>query len=136
MRPDWKVGDRLEERELPSVDRLSLIRYAGASGDYNPIHTIDEEATRAGLPGIIQHGMLTMGQVGALFSPYLEQGFVEHFHTRFSGMLFLGDTLRIGGKVTAAERVGDRERFSFDLYAKTQDGRSIARCTLRFVVFD
>src|SRR5215211_7840188 len=104
--PGWNVGDILEEKEFPEVARLALIRYAGASGDYNPIHTIDEEAQRAGLPGVIQHGMLTMAQMGLLLSPYLDRGFVEEFQTRFVGMLFLGDKLRIGGKVARVQQDG------------------------------
>jgi acyl dehydratase len=132
-RPTWKAGDELEPTLLPPVDRLTLIKYAGASGDYNPIHTIDAAAEAAGLSGIIQHGMLTMAEVGVLFSPYLADGFVEHFHTRFVGMVFIGDQLRITGKVTGAEASEDVERYSFDLFVKTLDGRSIARSTLRFV---
>jgi acyl dehydratase len=131
--PGWEIGQLLEERELPEVARLPLIRYAGASGDYNPIHTIDEEAHRAGLPGVIQHGMLTMAQRGSLLSPHLEHGFIEHFQTRFVGMLFLGDRLRIGGKVTRAEKDGTNERFYFDLFARTSDGRTVAKGSIRFL---
>lgn len=130
--PPWQVGDALEELELPEVTRLSLIKYAGASGDYNPIHTIDEEAEKAGLPGIIQHGMLTMAQMGRLLSPYLDRGFVEHFDTRFRDMLFLGETLRIGGEVTDVEEGADGPLYSFDLYARTAEDRTIATGSLRF----
>lgn len=66
-----KPGDSLESMELPPVSRLDLIKYAGASGDFNPIHTIDEAAEKAGLPGIIAHGMWTMGNLGKLFTPYV-----------------------------------------------------------------
>lgn len=130
--PSWQVGDTLEERQLPEVSRLALIKYARASGDYNPIHTIDEEAEKAGLPGIIQHGMLTMAQMGLLFSPYLDGGFVERFHTRFRDMVFLGDVLRIGGEVTDVESSPDGDRYAFDIYAKTADDRTVATGTLRF----
>jgi len=128
----WTVGDRLEERELPPVDRMALVRYAGASGDFNPIHIVDEEAKRTGLPGIIQHGMLTMAQMGTLVSPYLANGFVEHFQTRFVGMLFLGERLTIGGEVTAVEAHADDQTITFDLHARTHEGRQIAKGTLRF----
>lgn len=133
-RPDWEVGDRLDELELPEVTRLSLIKYAGASGDYNPIHTIDEEAEKAGLPGIIQHGMLTMAQMGRLLTPYYEHGFIEEFSTRFKGMVFLGDRLRIGAEVTEVEDVdGDGRRYTFDVRARTvEEERTVAAGTLRF----
>ena len=73
-RPAWKVGDELKVQTLPPITRLQLIKYAGASGDFNPIHTIDAAAEEAGLPGIIAHGMLTLATMGLLFSPYLEDG--------------------------------------------------------------
>jgi acyl dehydratase len=128
----WTVGDSLEERRLPPVDRMALVRYAGASGDFNPIHVVDEEAKRTGLPGIIQHGMLTMAQMGTLLSPFLAEGFIEHFQTRFVGMLFLDEQLVIGGQVTAVEGVESGQSISFDVFARTEEGRQIAKGTLRF----
>lgn len=72
---ELEQGQSLEEVTLEPVTRLDLIKYAGASGDFNPIHTIDEEAAKAGLPGIIAHGMWTMGKQAKLFTPYCEEGF-------------------------------------------------------------
>src|SRR5699024_3914412 len=80
-------GDNLEEVQLSPVSRLDLIKYAGASGDFNPIHTIDEEAEKAGLPGIIEHGMWTMGNLAKLFTPYYAEGFIKRYQIRFSGKL-------------------------------------------------
>jgi acyl dehydratase len=54
------VGDVVAER-VTDISRDSLVRYAGASGDFNPIHYRDDVATSVGLPGVIAHGMLTMG---------------------------------------------------------------------------
>jgi acyl dehydratase len=54
------VGDVVAERSV-ELSRDSLVRYAGASGDFNPIHYRDDVATSVGLPGVIAHGMLTMG---------------------------------------------------------------------------
>jgi acyl dehydratase len=54
------VGDIVAERSFP-LTRDSLVRYAGASGDFNPIHYRDDVATSVGLPGVLAHGMLTMG---------------------------------------------------------------------------
>jgi acyl dehydratase len=54
------VGDIVAER-VTAISRDSLVRYAGASGDFNPIHYRDDVATSVGLPGVIAHGMLTMG---------------------------------------------------------------------------
>ncbi len=119
--PDWKVGDMLEEKTLPPVTRLQLIKYAGASGDFNPIHTIDEAAAAAGLPGVIAHGMLTAAVMGSLLSPYLGVGFVRELYTRFSGMVFVGDELRVGGEVSGIEEAEQGRLFSFDAYVRRRE---------------
>jgi acyl dehydratase len=54
------VGDVVAQRAYP-LSRDSLVRYAGASGDFNPIHYRDDVAADVGLPGVLAHGMLTMG---------------------------------------------------------------------------
>ena len=97
------MGDELEERTPRPSTATRLRKYAGASGDPNPIHLSDEAAATAGLPGVIAHGMLTVATMGLLFSPYLEHGHVKTFRSRFSGMVFLGDVLRVGGRATGVE---------------------------------
>lgn len=129
----WSLGDSLEPLDLPPVTRLDLVKYAGASGDYNPIHTIPEEAAKAGLPGVIQHGMLTMAQMARLFSPWLGAGVLERFQTRFRGMLFPGERLRIGGEVTGVEASDEGgQRYLFDVTAETSEGRTIATGSATF----
>ncbi|WP_101842886.1 MaoC/PaaZ C-terminal domain-containing protein [Halobacillus sp. Marseille-P3879] len=97
---ELRIGESLAEVTLSPVTRLDLIKYAGASGDYNPIHTIDEEAEKAGLPGIIAHGMWTMGNLAKLFTPYYEEAFIQDYSIRFKGMVFLEDVLTLQAEVT------------------------------------
>jgi acyl dehydratase len=134
VKPTWSVGDELESRTLPPVTRLQLIKYAGASGDYNPIHTIDEAAKEAGLPGIIAHGMLTAATMSLLFSPYLEHGYVKEFQARFSGMVYLGDELTVSGRVTGAEETEEGCLYAFDVHAKKGED-TVASGTVGFLVF-
>jgi acyl dehydratase len=138
---NWKVGDELEEVELEPITRLDLIKYAGASGDYNPIHTVDESAREEGLPGIIAHGMFTAATMGNLFSPYLERGYVGSLGARFVGMVRLGDILRVGGVVTsvtsAPEPSGpDSEPrvYGFEVYART-GSETVVTGTAEFVYY-
>ncbi|WP_454296127.1 MaoC/PaaZ C-terminal domain-containing protein [Salana multivorans] len=65
------VGDSVLEREI-EVSRDRLVRYASASGDFNPIHYNDAFAESVGLPGVIAHGMLTMGLAGGALTDWLE----------------------------------------------------------------
>lgn len=132
-RPSWGVGDELEERALPPVTRLRLIKYAGASGDYNPIHTVDEAACEAGLPGVIAHGMLTAATMALPFSPYLEHGHVKSLTSRFFGPVFVGDALRVGGRATAVEPSEEGALYTFEVYAK-KDEETVASGTLGFLV--
>ena len=133
--PSWSLGHELEERTLPPVDRMRLIKYAGASGDFNPIHLVDEAAEEAGLPGIIAHGMLTVATMGLLFSPYLEHGYVKGFRSRFSGMVFLGDVLRVGGRVNGVEEVETGRLYVFEVYALREED-TVASGSVDFLVYD
>ena len=133
-KPAWSVGDALEERTLPPVTRLQLIKYAGASGDYNPIHTIDEAAEEAGLPGVIAHGMLTAATMGLLFSPYLEHGYVKELKARFSGMVYVGDEITIGGHVSEREDSEEGCVYTFEVHASNGES-TVASGTVGFLVF-
>jgi acyl dehydratase len=133
-RPAWKVGDELKVQTLPPITRLQLIKYAGASGDFNPIHTIDAAAEEAGLPGIIAHGMLTLATMGLLFSPYMEDGYVKELKARFSGMVFLGDELSIGGRVLDAVDYDEGSLYTFEVSARKGED-VVASGTVGFVVF-
>jgi len=75
----YQVGDLLPVRTF-RVTRADLIRYAGASGDFNPIHWSDRTATKVGLPGVIAHGMLTMALVGRAVTGWIGDpaGVVEY----------------------------------------------------------
>ena len=131
--PDWKVGDELEERTPPPVNRDQLRKYAEASGDPNPIHLSDEAAAAAGLPGVIAHGMLTVATMGLLFSPHLEHGHVKSFRSRFSGMVFLGDRLRVGGRATFVRETARGRLYTFEVYAR-RDADTVASGEVEFLV--
>ncbi len=134
-KPTWNVGDELESCTLPPVTRLQLIKYAGASGDYNPIHTVDEAAEEAGLEGVIAHGMLTAAAMGLPFSSYLEHGYVRGLEVRFSGMVYLGDEITVGGHVSEREESGERCTYTFEVYANNGKN-TVASGTVDFLVLE
>jgi acyl dehydratase len=123
-----QVGESAKEIQLDPVSRIDLIKYAGASGDFNPIHTIDEEAKKAGLPGIIAHGMWTMGNLAKLFTPYFEEGFVQDYSIRFKGMVFLNDVITL--KATLKEKVDNKLRFQ--VQAVNQNGNEVLKGEVLF----
>jgi acyl dehydratase len=84
MLGDLCVGDVIGTRTI-SVDRGRLVRYAGASGDFNPIHWNDTFAQSVGLPGVIAHGMFTMGAAVTLVEDWVgDPGAVLDYQTRFT----------------------------------------------------
>ena len=131
----WAVGAELPPLTLEPITRLQLIRYAGASGDYNPIHTIDEAAAEAGLPGVIAHGMLTMATLGRLFSPYLERGTLRRFETRFTGMVSVGDTITATGRVTGGVPDAEGTLYTVEISAATSAIGSLPSGEAAFLVY-
>jgi acyl dehydratase len=118
-----QVGESVKEIQLDPVSRIDLIKYAGASGDFNPIHTIDDEAKKAGLPGIIAHGMWTMGNLAKLFTEYYEEGFIQDYTIRFKGMVFLNDVITL--KALLIEKRDNTLRFT--VQAVNQEGNEVLK---------
>jgi acyl dehydratase len=76
--------------ETMTITRDSLVRYAGASGDFNPIHYRDDVARSVGLDGVLAHGMLTMGLAGAPVTAWLgNKGFVSSYQVRFTKPVYV-----------------------------------------------
>ncbi|QIK63867.1 MaoC family dehydratase [Leucobacter viscericola] len=123
--PDFsqlETGDVVAEREL-TLTRDTLVRYAGASGDFNPIHYRDDFAIEVGLPGVLAHGMLTMGAAGSVATDWLgDAGWVKDFQSRFTRPVPVD--AKEGAPVTVTATVG-----ALDPEART------ARIDLK-VVFD
>ncbi|MGG1677140.1 MaoC/PaaZ C-terminal domain-containing protein [Neobacillus sp. NRS-1170] len=120
---ELQIGESLKEIQLEPVSRMDLIKYSGASGDFNPIHTIDDEAKKAGLPGIIAHGMWTMGNLAKLFTEYYEEGFIEDYSIRFKGMVFLNDVITL--KAVLKEKEENKLRFT--VQAVNGEGKDVLK---------
>ena len=88
-----RVGDRLPEMFLPAIDRALLCRFAGASGDPNPIHVDIDFARRADMPDVFAHGMLGMAWLGRL------QASLRSFSVRFMAITHLGNQPILRGQV-------------------------------------
>lgn len=98
------VGDVVAERTVP-VTRDSLVRYAGASGDFNPIHYRDDVAESVGLPGVLAHGMLTMGIAVQPVIDWLgDRGTVAEYGVRFTRPVVVDPAA--GASIDIVARVG------------------------------
>src|SRR5579872_6370394 len=76
-----------------TLTRTDLVRYAGASGDYNPMHHDEIAATAAGQPSVFGHGMFSMGLLGSALTDYVGAGNVRHYQVRFSRQTWPGEEL-------------------------------------------
>src|ERR1700722_9707684 len=89
-----KVGDTHTARLVDDLKRTQIVQYAGASGDFNPLHTDEVFTTKiAGYPSVFAHGMLTMGLTGTLLTDVVGDGTLRTFGVRFRSQVWPGDTL-------------------------------------------
>ncbi|WP_434809888.1 MaoC family dehydratase [Microbacterium sp. bgisy189] len=112
---DLEVGAVVAERTI-HLTRESLVRYAGASGDFNPIHYRDDVAARVGLPGVLAHGMLTMGLAVETIVEWLgDSGRILEYGVRFTRPVVVD--AEGGADVTVAAKIGalDDETVRVDL---------------------
>ena len=120
--PSYTLGETFEL--VREVDRYRPIYYAGASGDFNPIHIDPEVGRLAGLGGSILHGLCTLAWAVDCFARYLgDPGAVTKVHARFSRPVALEDTLTFKGVVTAV----DGEMLRASVRAENQRGEEVLK---------
>jgi acyl dehydratase len=112
---DVSVGDRAPTVPLGPLDRRDFVRYAGASGDFNPIHYDEPYARAAGNPAVFGQGMFTAGVAAHAVGDWLGVGSVRSFDVRFQARVWPGDTLVTSVEVTDVEPVEEGERVVVEL---------------------
>src|SRR4051812_14166476 len=127
----WHAGDQLPEQTY-TVTRADLVRYAGASGDFNPIHWSDRVAGSVGLPGVIAHGMLTMALAGRLVTRWAgDPAAVRSYGVRFTRPVVVPDDdtgalLELSGKVTDVTDGVAKVAISASFEGRTVLGKAVA----------
>ena len=102
---DLNVGDTYSECLVENLSRTQIVQYAGASGDYNPLHSDEVFTTqKAGYPSVFAHGMLTMGMTGRMITNYVGDGRLNKYGVRFTNQVWPGDTLN---STATVEEVAD-----------------------------
>lgn len=119
---DVQVGDEIPHLIKPPVTHLQLVRYAGASGDFNPLHTDAKIGEMIGTGGIIAHGMLIMGFVGQMLSDYVGPLALRKFGVRFRGMTRLDDVITCTGTITEKYEADGEARIAGKVQAADQNG--------------
>jgi acyl dehydratase len=127
---DLAVGQEVGRREV-AVDRSRLVRYAGASGDFNPIHWNERFATEVGLPGVIAHGMWTMGAAVGVVADWVgDPGAVVDYQTRFARPVPVPDPGAAAVEVVAVVGAldADTRTARIDLTVTAAGARVLAKC--------
>ncbi len=105
---DLSIGQTFTAVLVEDLKRTQIVQYAGASGDYNPLHTDEIFTTQvAGYPSVFAHGMLTMGMTGAMITDLVGDGVLKRFGGRFTSQVWPGDYLSATAEVTAIEAGDD-----------------------------
>jgi acyl dehydratase len=116
------IGDTYSECLVEDLKRTQIVQYAGASGDYNPVHTDEVFTTKiAGYPSVFAHGMLTMGMTGSMLTNYVGDGRLTKYGVRFTNQVWPGDTLNATATVESLE--GNVVRLVVE--TKNQDGATV-----------
>ncbi len=122
------IGQVHSAQVVQDLKRTQIVQYAGASGDYNPIHT-DEPYARdiAGYPTVFAHGMLTMGMTGAMLTDYVGDGRLTKFGVRFTSQVWPGDDLKASAIFEGLEESVDGTLANFAVETVNQDGAVVLK---------
>ncbi len=114
------------------LTRTDLVRYAGASGDFNPMHHDEPMARAAGQPSVFGHGMLSMGLLGTALTEWAGPGSVVHYKVRFSRQTWPGESLVTRVVVTGRREEGGRKLVEVDCFLANDEGEQkvVGRATL------
>jgi acyl dehydratase len=127
---DIKVGETRESVLVDDLKRTRIVQYAGASGDFNPLHTDDKFAVEAaGYPGVFAHGMLTMGMTGRVLTDWVGPEALLRYGVRFKAQVWPGDTLTATATVESIEDTPAGPVAHFALRTINQDGAEVVTGT-------
>lgn len=118
------VGEKMPSLTSEPITEIQLVQYAGASGDFNPIHTVPHVAEAAGFGGVIAHGMLVMGLVGRAVTDWVGLAPLRQFGVRFVGVTQPGQSITVTGQVVEKIEIDGEHRLRCEVTAVDQDGQA------------
>jgi acyl dehydratase len=121
-----EVGQTFSAVVVEDLKRTQIVQYAGASGDYNPLHTDEVFATQAaGYPSVFAHGMLTMGMTGRMVTDLVGDGRLIEFGGRFTSQVYPGDDLTTTARVESITDAGGEPVVELSLSTVNQSGAEV-----------
>ena len=119
---DAKVGAEAPPVVVSNITRTQIVKYAGASGDFNPIHHDELYAIRAGNDRVFAMGMMTAGFLGRMITDWVGDGNLRKYRVRFATRIWPGDTVTCKGKITRKYSEGGKNYIEADVLAENQLG--------------
>src|SRR6476646_8500393 len=127
---DVKVGDSRTLVLFDDISRTQIVRYAGSSGDYNPLYSDEIFTTKvAGYPGVFAHGMLTMGATGRVLTDWFGPDRLTRYGVRFVNQVWPGDTLTATATVEAVRDENGQHFADLAVVTTNQDGQTVVSGT-------
>jgi acyl dehydratase len=125
-----EVGAQQSKVVADGLYRTQIVQYAGASGDFNPLHTDEVFTTKvAGYPSVFAHGMLTMGLTGTLLTDALGNGTLRTFGVRFRSQVWPGDVLTATATITEVTKQDNETLVALDVETVNQKGEVVVSGT-------
>lgn len=125
------VGDKIGPIHIPEITRLWISQWAGATGDYNPIHVDSDKAKETGMDDVIAHGMLSLGVATRVFGAWLgNTGFITESTTKFSAPVRPGDHLTMEATVSAVTREDGKTTAEWEYAVKNAAGKDVLLGTM------
>jgi len=125
---ELKVGDTHEEEVVKNLSRTQIVQYAGASGDYNPVHTDATFTTElTGYPSVFAHGMLSMGVTGKMLTNWVGDGRLTKYGVRFTSQVWPGDTLVAKATVTEIREEDGQQLVDLEVSTTNEEGIEVVK---------
>ena len=119
---ELQVGDAAPPLVVENLSRTHFVKYAGASGDFNPMHHDDTIATQVGNPSVFGHGMLTAGLMARVVKDWFGPEALRKFSVRFAKQVWPGETITFTAVVTGKREEGGEHLVDLDLVVENQKG--------------
>ncbi len=128
-----RAGDEIPALAKAPVDRVQLARFAGATGDFNPLHVDEAHARTLGMPSVYAPSALGMSFLGQLITDWARGAQIRKFNAKFIKLIWPGDTIVCKGRVSDRHGTGGSYFIELEVWAENQKGELVLRggCTLK-----